>query len=111
MGRIIEVSICTCLNLVTGSEGLARNELPISDNQVSFCEVFPLPFVFPPVVQPFRHSMKKSSSAEVLKRRGECRCLVRPLFGDIEGGDPVGFGERGKVKDVFDELIDGYVVE
>ena len=34
------------------------------------------------------------------------RASNQGVIGDIEGGNPIGFGECGKVKDVFDESID-----
>ena len=43
--------------------------------------------------------------------RVETKGLARALFGDIEGGNPIGFGECGKIKDVFDESIDVNLVK
>lgn len=32
--------------------------------------------------------------------------LFLPFFGDVEGGDAVGFGEGREIKDIFNKTVD-----
>jgi hypothetical protein len=109
MGLIIGVSICICLKSVTGSK--KSQEPSCQYPRELLCN-----FAASACLAAYNRIIASVAQTWLLytgtlEWRGEPRGLALTLFGDIEGGNPVGFGERRKVENVFDELIDVDVVK